>query len=68
MHHHYFKYVIRLTTLFTQFPIVGNEAADIHKQEMDIKMKKNAAYEPPPSRIKMTENEAYGPISMANRP
>ena len=60
--------MIRLTTLFTQFPIVGNEASDNQKQAMDIKMKENAAYEPPPSRIKMTENEAYGPISMANRP
>jgi len=27
---------------------------------MDINVKENVAYEVPPSRIKMTENEAYG--------
>ena len=57
-----------MTTLFIQFPTVGNQASDIQKEEMGIKMKENVAYEAPPSRIKMTENEAYGPISMANRP
>ena len=51
---------------YSQFLTVGNEASDIQKQEMDIKMNENAAYEAPPSRIKMTENEAYGPLSMAN--
>ena len=58
--------MIRLTTLFTQFPTIENEASDIQKQAVDIKMKENAAYEPPPSWIKMTENEAYSPISMAD--
>ena len=31
-------------------------------------MKENAAYEAPTSQIKMTENEAYSPISMAITP
>lgn len=54
------------TCYFVQlFIIVGNEASDIQNQEIDIKMKENAAYEAPPSRIKMTENEAYNPISIA---
>lgn len=42
--------------------------SDTKEKKVDIKMKENVAYEVPPSRIKMTENEAYGPLPKTKRP
>ena len=65
------------------FLIVGNEASDTQKHQIDIqvkgnvsyevplsriKMKENVSYEVPPSQIRTTQNEAYGPLLMANKP
>ena len=44
--------------------IAGNEV--LSKEQVDIKMAANVAYEVPPSMIKMTECEAYGTVP--NRP
>ena len=45
--------------------VAGNETSS--NTQKDIKIKENVAYEVPPSRIKMTENQAYS-TPLFNRP
>ena len=42
--------------------VVGNENT---QEQVDIRMKRNVAYEAPPSRMKMTENRAYNTLPIA---
>ena len=46
----------------------GNKVSSETREQVEIKMKENLAYEVPPSRIKMTENQAYSTLPIANRP
>lgn len=61
--------MIRLTTLFKQIHVItaGNEVSSETQKQAEIKIKENLAYEVPPSRIKMTENQAYSTLPIANK-
>jgi len=53
---YYFVYTAASLIIYRTF--AGSDAY-AKKREKDISVKENVAYEVPPSRIKMTENEAY---------
>ena len=57
------------SNLTNDYIVAGNEmSSDAQKQQIEIKMKENVAYEVPPSRIKVTKNEAYDCLPKANQP
>ena len=56
---YYFVYTATVFSQFLAIPFAGNDVLSYNRKEMDIDVKENVAYQVPPSRIKMTENEAY---------
>ena len=55
--------------MYSRFCIItaGKEVSSKTQEQVDIKMKENVAYEIPLSRIKITENQAYSTLPIANR-
>ena len=56
-----YYFVYTAAGLIIYRPLAGSDAC-AKKGEKDISVKENVAHEVPPSRIKMTENEAYATL------
>ena len=67
---YYFVYIaIAIGTCIAMYSCMciitaGKEVSSKTQEQVDIKMKENLAYEISPSRIKMTENQAYSTLPM----